>query len=389
MKVVIAGAGIQGSVCARILSQEIFVDKLLVIDNNKSKLEILRKQIDSSKVELQCVDVKNINMLVQMVRGYDVCLDMLLPEYSVTIMKASLAVHTHYLNTAYDMPFWNNIVKGESLFLDKEFKSEGLTALLGCGNSPGLVNVYVKKYCDMLDKIDNISIYGMYRQNFNSPLERWNPGWSTKQAYIDFITNPTIFRNGEFIEKPPFAEIEKKEFMSYGIKEFALHSHEENYSLPYTLGKGISNCEFKYEVDRYAAILYSCGFTYGREVEIGCTKICAAEFLFNLLSQQDLEQAIDAYDEYDDTYSTFINIKGRDFSGEKECSFMLPPLCTHKQEVLKKFGTTKIDVALPAIIGLKCLRNLPKGILFAENIDYEIFIAELNKYIDYMEITEI
>jgi hypothetical protein len=53
---------------------------------------------------------------------------------------------------------------------------------------------------------------------------------------------------------------------------------------------------------------------------------------------------------------------------------------------LKKFGTLKIDVALPAIVGMMCLRKIPNGVVFPENIDVDIFIQELNKYIEYKEI---
>ena len=41
----------------------------------------------------------------------------------------------------------------------QKFKEKGLTALIGCGSSPGLANVIARESVDKLDACDTIGIY--------------------------------------------------------------------------------------------------------------------------------------------------------------------------------------------------------------------------------------
>ena len=85
-------------------------------------------------------------------------------------------------------------------------------------------------------------------------------------------------------------------------------------------------------------------------------------------------------------YSTLIYINGNDNIGSREFTIVLPPLYSNREYVWRKFGTLKIDVALPAIVGMKCLKTVSNGVILAENIAADVFIQELNKYIEYKEI---
>lgn len=387
MQVGVVGAGIQGRACVSILAQDITIDKIILIDINENKLIKCKNKRLGAKIHTIVADANNIEDIIQALKGCSVCIDMLLPEYAVNIMKASLEVNANYINTAYDFPFWTNIVNGESLYLDKQYREKGLTALLGCGDSPGLVNVFVKKYCDKLTGVESVKIYGASNNENNEILQQWNPGWSIKQAYIDFITEPCIFRNGRFVKTEPFAEIEQREFLDYGVRKFALHSHEENYSVPYVIKKGIQNCEFKYEIDKYAAILYSCGFKKDKFIKIDNKEISVVDLLLRVIFENDdYEYSSEKNILEENEYSTLIYINGSDNIGPREFIIVLPPLYSNREYVWRKFGTLKIDVALPAIVGMKCLRTASNGVILAENIAVDVFIQELNKYIEYKEI---
>lgn len=382
MKIGIVGAGLQGEGCAKILVHDSEISEVYLGDIDRKRLNFCEKSIDSNKLHTKLIDANNHAHLVDFLSNCDVCIDMLLPEYCSNVMKAALDVGINYVNTAFDTPFWGNIVNGEELYLDKEFKEKGLTALLGCGDSPGLVNVFVKKYCDKLDTVDSVIIKGIYSNSEYNPLDVWNPGWSLKQAYIDFITPPYIYRNNEFIEMKPFSEVEKIEYNGYGMHDIALHSHEEAYSLPRTI-TNLKNCEFKYEIDKYAATLYTFGFNKDKIVEVDNNKINASEFLFKLIKEQDSKKVnVDSNDDY---YS-ILEIAGTKDKQNKTFKVLLKPLYFNREEVLKTLGTLKIDVALPCVVGVKCLSSAKKGVIFAEELDPEKFISILNNYVSYEEI---
>lgn len=388
MQVGVVGAGIQGSVCASILVRKLEIKHVVLIDRNSDRLEVCAEMIQSEKLSVVLADADHIEEIIKALAGCKVCFDLLLPEYAGTVMTASLAVGADYINTAFDHPFWEQIIQGGELYLDAEFKKAGRTAVLGCGNSPGMVNVFVRKYCDRLSSVDSIQIYGAYEKSTSDVLKGWNPGWSRKQAYIDFVTDPCVFRDGCYTMGQPFDGRERFDFYQYGMCEFSLHSHEESYSLPYVIGKGLQSCEFKYEIDPAAALLYSLGFRRDRVLCLDGRDVRPMRVLLKMLEEgrRDDKPMKESEKENLMGYASLVKIRGYDGRYNRETEFVLPPIYSDRKTVLNQFGTLCIDVALPAIIAMDCLSSLKTGISFAEEIDPDKFVRKLNKYITYSEL---
>lgn len=388
MQVAVVGAGTQGSVCASILVRKKDIERVILIDWDGDRLKSCKEMIRNKKLSVVLADAAHLKEIVKALAGCEVCFDLLLPEYSGRIMAASLAVGANYINTAFDYPFWDQIVQKRELYLDAEFKEAGRSAVLGCGNSPGMVNVFVKKYCDRLSRVDSIQIYGAYEKRKCDVLRGWNPGWSRKQAYLDFATDPCVFQDGRYIIRKPFDGREKFDFYQYGMCEFSLHSHEECYSLPYVIGKSLRSCEFKYEIDPAAALLYSLGFRKDRVLCIDGKDVEPMGVLLKMLEEKrEGDQPIkESKEESLMGYATLIIIRGYDGKYNRETAFLLPPIYADRETVLRKFGTLYIDVALPAIIAMECLDSLKTGISFAEEIDPDEFIRKLNRYVSYSEL---
>lgn len=110
MKVGIIGAGLQGEACANILARDSQISDIYLSDISIDKLEMCQKRINSGKVKINIVDAKNQSEVINFLKKCDICIDMTLPEYCPYIMKAALEVGIDYINTAYDTPFWENIV---------------------------------------------------------------------------------------------------------------------------------------------------------------------------------------------------------------------------------------------------------------------------------------
>jgi len=380
MRIGVIGAGIQGNACVRILAKEKDVETITVIDKCVERLDSIISEIPSSKISCHVCDIKDAKLVKSLLQGCDVIFDMLIPEFTEYAMRAALDVRAHYINTAYDDPFWKCIVEGKELPLNREFEAAGLTAMLGCGDSPGFVNVFVKKYCDLFDSIDSIRICGAYKNPKNENCKVWNPGWSRKQAYLDFITPPVVFEDGSYIFKEQFSNMESVSFGEYGERRIALHSHEEVYSIPLFIGKNIQNCEFKYEVDPYAYKMYLEGYAKDAYVMENGKKICALDRLFEKFD----EMATDLSDNGDE-YTSIIEISGTTNSEAKSIKVALPPLYRDRTLAMNLFHTTKIDVALPAIVFMRCLEGMPGGIHFAEEVNPKMFLDILQRYIPYRE----
>ena len=101
-----------------------------------------------SVVRLDAGDVEDIQEAAQ---GVDAVINLTVLRFNPNIMQAALNSGAHYVDTATDEPIWSQLLKGEPLYLDQEFKDTGLTALIGCGATPGITNVLARYACDKLD----------------------------------------------------------------------------------------------------------------------------------------------------------------------------------------------------------------------------------------------
>jgi len=389
MKAFVLGAGAQGASTAAILAKDERVEKIVLADIDPDRAERVKEKISSKKISAVKVDATDIGQVTGAAKGCDVIFDLSMTWMTVGVMKSALEINAHYVNTAFDDPFWGQIVNGEKLELDEEFKEAGLTALLGCGGTPGLLNVYVRKYCDKLDRVKSIKLCGGSYSKTPMPLiGPWDPGWAPAQALIDYITEPMRFKDGKFGKVPIFAEPEEFDFgPGVGKIWLAHHSHEEAYSLPYAIGKGISHCEFKYDLDVKAGTFISMGFTPDNEIEVKGTKVKPFDVLIALTNNPGdifFTEEPPTNKELDYGYMSFIEIEGEKDGEEKKFRVQVPPLDKDAIATYEACGTVFVYVSLPAVLGgLMCLEGTEKGVIFAEQLDPDRFIELINEKFSY------
>src|SRR6188768_2146665 len=102
-------------------------------------------------------------------------------------MKAALGLGAHYVNTAACPEHLAQLIQRKPLDLDQEFVAAGLTALFGCGVSPGVTNILCRRYCDQLHTVERIEIRGGFHVAAQKEMIKiWMPSWSPEQQYYDY-----------------------------------------------------------------------------------------------------------------------------------------------------------------------------------------------------------
>ena len=100
----------------------------------------------------------------------------------------------------------------------------------------------------------------------------------------DSIINMTLFEDGEYRKYPVFSKCENYDFPDpVGTIPLVYHQHQEPISLPYFIGKGIKNCDFKYTVDREVGTFIRAGFAGSEPVEVKGAKILPQDVLLKLV----------------------------------------------------------------------------------------------------------
>ncbi|MGI6257300.1 MAG: saccharopine dehydrogenase family protein [Anaerovoracaceae bacterium] len=393
MKVLIVGAGGQGGACASILARQDAVKEIRLADLKESTAREVAEQIKSKKIVTDAVNATDSEDVARAASGVDVVIDMVMPWMVPHVLKGALLAKANYINTAFDVPYWDEFLVGktpEELPLSKEFKEAGLTALFGCGFAPGWTNVLARRFANKMDKVESIRMrIGKAtvlpnEQPFDWVLRPWNPGWSPKQALVDCASPTYALEDGKYVEYPPFGGLDMYEFPEpVGTLPITHHSHEEIYSMPSTF-EGVQNVDFKYYMMIQPAIFYAMGLTSQEEIEVDGAKVKPIDVVTALIPPP-VNNVFDVSDEKleEADKTAFIELivevdgekDGKKIGYKANCPKMNAP----GPELKRLYGTALVYVALPLAVGTLLLGEVEmgKGIIFADQVDPEVFIEKM------------
>ena len=393
MKTLIVGAGGQGGACASILARQRSVEEIRLVDLKEETAMAVAKEIGSPRVKTGAVDATNPDDVEKVARGVDVVVDMVMPWMATYVMKGALKARAHYINTAFDDPFWDEFLNGKSikdLTLCKEFNEAGLTALFGCGFAPGMTNVMARKLANKMERVESIKLRIGKANIFpgESPydwvLRPWNPGWSPKQALIDCASSTYALEDGKYVKYPPFGGIEMCDFPEpVGTLPVTHHSHEEIYSMPSTF-EGLKNLDFKYYMMYQPAIFYASGLCSQEKIKVGDAEVAPIDVITAMIpppqsnifgvSDDDLAEA-----DKKAFIELVVEVTGYKNGEQVIYKANLPKMNAPGPELKKIYGTALVYVALPLAIGTLMLGEgeQKKGIIFADELDPDEFLDKM------------
>jgi saccharopine dehydrogenase (NAD+, L-lysine-forming) len=389
MKVLIVGAGGQGGPCASILSKDKSIEEIRLVDLDLEMAEKVAAKIGDNRIRAFKVNATSVEEVAKAAENVDVVMDFVMPWMAAFVMEGALKAGAHYVNTAFVDPFWEEIVAGKPLFMAKEFKAAGLTALQGCGMAPGYINILTKHYCNKLDEVKSIKIRLGKKKLGGGPyddiLKPWNPGWSPVQALEDCATDAYCFRDGKYEKLGIYSEIENFSFPEpMGDLLVSHHSHEEPYTIPMNIGKGIEYCDFKYYIDRQPAALVMLGLASTEEIDVKGVKIKPMDLMASILPKAGngfLNENPEMFEYLDKNVlvSMIILIEGKKDGKKVEYDIHCPKMTAPAKGIYDLFGTSLVNVALPAVIGAKqIVEGAEKGVIFAEQLDPERYFELMN-----------
>ncbi len=231
------------------------------------------------------VDIANIDQLATILRRYDAVVNASWYEFNLHVMKACFKAGCNY----DDLGGLFHTTR-EQLALDKDARKSGISAVVGGGESPGITNVMAKLCAKDLSTIERVKIYAGARE------------WPRQKNYADlsfpfsistiideYSKKPVEFLNGKFVEVPPISGEGRIRFPNpVGVNTVHYSIHSETATLPFTLGKGVRNVEFKLGMSQ-AMIdalrsLISMGLASKEKISIKGISISPMEFLVRFFS---------------------------------------------------------------------------------------------------------
>ena len=404
-KVLIVGAGAQGGPCASILARDDSISEIRLADIDLGLAGAVQKKISSSKVKAMQLDAGNLDAVAKAAEGMDAVINLTLNKFNDIIINAAAKNNIHYVDTSSNETYRLQFLERRNpLNLEEGFKAIGKTALFCCGASPGITNAMVRYVCDQMEEVEKICIrLGMKNivKEGDDVVKAWNPGWSPITALEGYAEPPCVYEDGEYKRLPIFSRPEEYIFPDpVGKCLITSHLHDEVYTLPLHIKKGIQKVDFKYPVDPIAGALVKMGFADEKEIEVRGTKILPQEVLLKMLppmgdaflgeSEETAKEDSGARGMIEVTVDGVMNgrkVTYKAWMGDSESD---PDDTSVNQYLYETFGTTQIMIPLPAAVGAKmCMNGMTDaGMISSECLNPEQFFKIMGDMGAPMEIRE-
>lgn len=276
---VLGASGMQGTIVARDLIEAGFCIALSDIYGEGS-LELLKNFPGCGTYER--VDVRDEKNLAKYLTrlGKPIVINCAEGDWNLGVYKAALKAGCHIIDLGSDIP-----VTVEQLGLDEEFRAKDLTAITGCGSTPGINNVMFRYAADKLGEIESAELGFVWDSNIKQYV---NP-FSIPSIIEEFTLPAPYVENGKWFRSDPMDTIERRKFRSIGEqKVFLVGNHAETYTFfLYYRKRGLKSVRFYAGFPEHSfrtiKIFIDTGFANPKPVEIGGSMTKPTEALAQVL----------------------------------------------------------------------------------------------------------
>ena len=276
-KLLLLGAGAQGSTVAKRMNEEPNVAEIICADYDEKAVKEMERTLEkATALKLDATKVENI---VQAAQGVDLMVNALPIVLAPNALKAALEANVNYQDFAA-AEFENlDFDKGIAILLTEwsdKFEAKGLSALMSTGSAPGLANIITRETVEKMDACNTIQIHiyeGVWAKRF---LPFW---WSPEVALGDMSCPAYCYEDGRIMETEPFSN---EMWMNFHGVDRQIRTVEHAHDEPVTMGfmadkylKGAKNIYFKYGGFgvEFAEPLYRMGLLSLEPVEVKGTTI--------------------------------------------------------------------------------------------------------------------
>jgi lysine 6-dehydrogenase len=231
MRMLVLGAGLQGSACAYDLLQNPDVNEVRLADLNISHIPDFLAPYSGKRLVPTHLDVRDRAAVLAVMRESDAVMSATPYYFNLDLARLAVEAGTHFCDLG-----GNTEIVFQQKELDAAAKAKGITVIPDCGLAPGMVNILAQHGIEQMDKVRSVKIYvGGLPQHPEPPLN-YQIVYSLEGVLDYYTTLSWVLRDGKRTRVKALSEIEDVSFAAPVGKLEAFH----------TAG-GLSTMAFRYE----------------------------------------------------------------------------------------------------------------------------------------------
>lgn len=241
MRMLVLGAGLQGSACAYDLLQQSAVERVTLADLRPDRLPRFLKAARGKRLATVRLNVKNGAALRRVMRSHDAVLCALPYYFNFEVARAAVDAGLHHA----DLGGNTDIVTQQRRRLDKPAIREDVSVIPDCGLAPGMVNILAAEGIRRVGEAEAVKVFvGGLPQRPEPPLG-YQIVYSLEGA-LDYYTTPSrVLRDGRITRVDALSEIEQVEFPEPVGRLEAFHTGGGISTLPWAHEGKVRTMEYK------------------------------------------------------------------------------------------------------------------------------------------------
>jgi lysine 6-dehydrogenase len=239
MKLLVLGAGLQGSAAAHNLLQHREVSQVTLADHHPDHLPGFLAR-DRQGLRLVQLDANDFAAVTGLMRGHAAVLCALPYYFNEPMSRAAIDAGCHFCDLG-----GNTEIVFQQKKLQDTAAEHGLSIIPDCGLAPGMVNILAAEGIRRLDQARSVRIYVGGLPRHPEPPLNYQIVYSLEGA-LDYYSTPSwVLRRGKALQVDALSELESQEFPApIGTLE-AFHTGGGISTLPFAFEGKIETMEYK------------------------------------------------------------------------------------------------------------------------------------------------
>ncbi len=277
--VVMGATGEQGSIASKDLLRSGY--SVLLCGRNSSRISGI---LSNKNAGFRYVNVRDVKKTASIIKksGAKIVLNCVELRLNPEVMQACLEANAHYL----DLGGLQEMTEKQYKF-DEEFRRKKLTALLGCGSTPGIANVMASHAVSQLDTAEHIDLgFG-----WDSNIKEFVLPYSIESIVYELTTPPVVLEAGKFRKSNTCYYEGTKNIRFVGKQALYCIVHSEVYTFnKYFKKKGLKNVHytagFPEHSHKMLKLMIDLGLGSGETIKINSKELKIIDFTREVLKME-------------------------------------------------------------------------------------------------------
>jgi lysine 6-dehydrogenase len=207
MRMLVLGAGLQGSACAYDLLQNPDVKEVRLADLHTDHLAQFLAPFSGDRLIFTPLDVRDREAVGALMRQCDAVMSAIPYYFNYELAEQAVAAGVHFADLG-----GNTEIVFKQKTLDQKAKEKKITIIPDCGLAPGMVNILAEYAIQQLDAVQSVRIFvGGLPQNPEPPLN-YQIVYSLEGVLDYYTTLSWVLRDGKRTQVKALSEIEPVQF---------------------------------------------------------------------------------------------------------------------------------------------------------------------------------